>query len=85
MEVSHPAAVPDMIPAFFNDSNRDFFMFSPILLTNLHDSVEFYTRILQSGYDGDVSVMHDKVKHIGNTDQSHPAVDVEHSVLGLCH
>ncbi|KAK5189292.1 hypothetical protein LTR96_010922 [Exophiala xenobiotica] len=44
---------------------RNFFMFSPILLTNLHDSIEFYTRILQSGYDGDVSVMHDKVKHIG--------------------
>ncbi|KIV81264.1 hypothetical protein, variant [Exophiala sideris] len=43
---------------------RDFFVFSPTLLTNLCDSVGFYTRILHSGYDGDTSVIHDRVKHI---------------------
>ncbi|OQV03541.1 hypothetical protein CLAIMM_08574 [Cladophialophora immunda] len=43
---------------------RGLFVFSPILLKKVRDSEGSSTRILHSGYDGDIGVLHDKIKHI---------------------
>lgn len=61
----------------FDNLDRNFFIFSPDLLTNLHESVNFYRRVLKSGWDGDIHVEHDRFKRIGNKALDHPMIDVK--------